>query len=188
MDKVRLALIGAGGMANSVHYPSLAEFEDVEMAALCDFIPEKLHATADKFHIEKRYTDYKQMLEEVQPQAVYILMPPHHLFDLVIHSLERGLHVFIEKPPGVSTYQTREMALLAEKRGCITMVGFQRRHIPITVRLRAMVEERGPITQVVCTFYKNTLGAPPPTMAAPLTCSPPTPSTPWTFSAGQAAK
>jgi predicted dehydrogenase len=161
MDKVRLALIGAGGMANAVHYPSLAEFEEVEMAALCDLVPDKLHATADRFGIEKRYTDYRQMLEEAQPHAVYILMPPHHLFDLVIHSLERGLHVFIEKPPGVTTEQTRQMALLAEKRACLTMVGFQRRHIPIVRLLRGLVEERGPLTQAVCTFYKNAIGAPP---------------------------
>ena len=50
--RVRLALIGAGGMANSVHYPSLAEMDDVELVALCDLVEDKLHSTADKFGIE----------------------------------------------------------------------------------------------------------------------------------------
>jgi len=79
-EKIRLALIGAGGMANSVHYPSLAEFPDVEMAGISDLMEEKLKATADKFHIEKTFTDYKKMLDEIEPDAVYVLMPPHHLF------------------------------------------------------------------------------------------------------------
>jgi len=161
MRKVRIALIGAGSMANAVHYPSLAEFEEVELVALCDLLPDRLRATADKFAIEKRYSDYRQMLDEVAPEAVYILMPPHHLFDLVIHSLERGLHVFIEKPPGITTEQTRQMALLAERHGCLTMVGFQRRHIPLALKLRRLVESHGEITQAVCSFYKNALGAPP---------------------------
>ena len=42
MDKVKVALIGAGSMANAVHYPSLVEFEDVEIVGLCDLVEEKL--------------------------------------------------------------------------------------------------------------------------------------------------
>ncbi len=91
-EKIRLALIGAGGMANGVHYPSLAEFPDVEMAGICDLAEEKLVATAKKFHIPRTFTDYKKMLDEIKPDAVYILMPPHHLFDLVIECLKRKLN------------------------------------------------------------------------------------------------
>lgn len=104
-------------MPNQVHYPSLAAFDDVEMVGLCDLIESKLNETADRFGSKKRYTDHRQMLEETQPQAIYILMPPHHLYDVVIDCLERGLHVFIEKPPGVTTHQVRWMAEFAEKNG-----------------------------------------------------------------------
>ncbi len=58
-DRVRIAMIGAGGMANGVHYPSLASFADVEMVAICDLDPVRLNATADAYGIEKRYTDYR---------------------------------------------------------------------------------------------------------------------------------
>ena len=153
-DKVRMALIGAGGMANRVHYPSLAEMEDVELVGLCDIVEEKLNETADKFGIEKRYSDYKQMIEETAPDGVYVLMPPHHLFDLVIHSLQEKLHVFIEKPPGITAEQTRQMANLAEENGCLTMVGFNRRYIPAFRKCRDMVREVGSLNQCVSTFYK----------------------------------
>ena len=160
-EKVRVALIGAGGMANKVHYPSLAEFSDVEMVGLSDLVEEKLKATAEKFHIRRTFKDYKKMLDEVEPDAVYTLMPPHHLFDIVIECLNRKLNVFIEKPPGITAEQTRNMARLAEKNGCLTMVGFQRRFCPVIVEARKRVEEQGPIIQCAARFMKNTLGAPP---------------------------
>ena len=159
-EKIRLALIGAGGMANSVHYPSLAEFPDVEMAGLCDLVEEKLVATSKKFHIKRTFADYKKMLDEIKPDAVYILMPPHHLFDLVIECLNRKLNLFIEKPPGITTEQTKNMARAAEKNNCLTMVGFQRRFSPVIVEARKKVEERGSIIQCAARFMKNYFAGP----------------------------
>lgn len=159
MEKVNIALIGAGGMANGVHYPSLSECEDVNLVGLCDLVPSKLQATAERFEIEQTFTDYKQMLEKTSPDAVYVLMPPQHLFPLVIHCLSQQHHVFIEKPPGVTIHQTKEMARAAEKNACKTMVGFNRRFIPLLQRVKTIVEERGPIIQGMSTFHKNTPGA-----------------------------
>lgn len=158
--KTRVALIGAGGMANSVHYPSLAEFDDVELVGLCDMVEEKLHKTAERFGISRTFTDYRQMLDETEPEAVYILMPPHHVFDLAVTCLTRGQHVFIEKPPGVTTTQTRSLARLAEKHDCLTMVGFQRRFCPLLVEAKRRVEERGPIIQCLARFVKSGGSAP----------------------------
>lgn len=160
MDKVRVAMVGAGGMANFVHYPSLAEMDDVEMVAICDLDDERLRTTGDKYGIEARFRDYRQMIEKTAPDAVYIVMPPHQLFDLVIHCLSQKLHVFIEKPPGVTSEQTRHMALAAERNGCRTMVGFNRRFIPAARAAKARIEERSAMIQCVATFYKNTIGAP----------------------------
>lgn len=154
-------MIGAGSLANAVHYPSLAEFNDVEISAICDLDPNRLKNTAEKYKIEKTYTDYKKMVQEVELNAVYIIMPPHHLFDLVIHCLNSKLNVFIEKPPGVTAEQTRNMALTAEKNHCLTMVGFNRRFIPLLVEAKRLVLERGEMIQCVATFYKNSIGAGP---------------------------
>lgn len=160
-SKVRVAVIGCGAHANAVHYPSLAELEDVEIVGVCDLIPERLHSTADKFGIDGRFTDYKEMIEKAAPDAVYVIMPPHQLFDIVVHCLRQKLHVFIEKPPGVYSEQTRNMARLAERNGCITMVGFNRRFIPLLRVLKRIVEERGQMQQCVATFYKHHVGGEP---------------------------
>lgn len=159
-DKVRCALIGAGGMANSVHYPSLAEMDDVELAGLCDIVEEKCHTTADRFEIDYRGDDYKKMIEDLNPDAVWVLMPPHHLFDIVMHCLNEGLHVFIEKPPAVTAYQVRAFAQAADKNNCLTMAGFNRRWIPLLEQARAKVLDRGNMIQAVSTFYKWHGGGP----------------------------
>ena len=161
MEKVKIGMIGAGGLANAVHYPSLADFDDVEIAAISDLDDGRLKSTAEKYKVEKIYKDYKKMVQEVDLDAVYVIMPPHHLFDLVIHCLNSKLSVFIEKPPGVTAEQTRNMALTAEKNGCLTMVGFNRRFIPVMVEAKRIVKERGEIIQCVATFYKNSIGAGP---------------------------
>ena len=83
-------------------------------------------------------------------------MPPQHLFPLAIHCLSQQHHVFIEKPPGVTLHQTKEMARAAEKNNCKSMVGFNRRFIPLLRKVKTIVEKQGPIIQCMSTFHKNT--------------------------------
>jgi len=161
MERVRLGLIGAGGMANGVHYPSLAEIPDAEMVALCDLDPQRLTATADRFGIKRRYASYREMLGNEELDAVYVLMPPYQLFDPVMDAIERKKHVYIEKPFGVTADQARQMAAAAERHGVLTMVAFNRRYAPIIVKAKELVSARGPMIQCVSTFYKNYLGQPP---------------------------
>ncbi|KYH41384.1 MAG: dehydrogenase [Candidatus Bathyarchaeota archaeon B26-2] len=162
MRKVKVGFIGAGSHANLVHYPSLASIEEAEVKAICDLNVERLRRTAEKYGVEKQYTDYREMLEKEELDAVYVVMPPHHLYDIVADCLREGLNTFIEKPPGVTTNQTKSLAWLAEKNGCRTMVGFNRRFIPLMQNVKATVEERGPINQCVSTFYKNVQSEEPP--------------------------
>lgn len=89
LRKVRVAMVGAGGMANSVHYPSLASFDDVEMAAVCDLDATRLQTTADRYEIEHRYSDYRRMVEEIAPDAVYVIGQPHLMFDIWVWMLLR---------------------------------------------------------------------------------------------------
>jgi len=155
MEKVRVALIGAGGMANRVHYPSLASFDDVEMVGLCDLAPDKLASTAEKFGIPKTYDSYGTMIEETQPDGVYALMPPYVLFDVAMDVMDAGCNLFIEKPPAVNTHQTVCLAKKAEDKGLITAVGFQRRYHPFVHHCYEKVQEVGQPHQVVSHFLKS---------------------------------
>jgi virulence factor len=152
--KTRVAMVGAGSMANTVHYPSLASFEDVEIAAVCDINEQRLLATANKYEIEGRYTDYRQMVEAVAPDAVYVIGQPHIMYDIWVWALQQGLNLCIEKPMGITLHQARNLAYLAAEKRCITQVSFQRRTCPMVVQLRNECLRRGPIIHAECAFFK----------------------------------
>ena len=64
--KVKIGIIGCGGIANGKHMPSLAKLPDVEMVAFCDLIPERAEKAAKEYGTEdaRVYTDYKELLEK----------------------------------------------------------------------------------------------------------------------------
>ena len=152
--KVRVAMIGAGSMANHVHYPALASLNDVEIAAICDLDAQRLNSTADKYEVSGRYTDYRQMIDAVAPDAVYAIGQPHIMYDVWYWCLNAGLNLYIEKPMGITLHQAQALAHLAAEKKCITQVSFQRRSCPLVVHLHNECLKRGPIVHAECAFYK----------------------------------
>lgn len=155
-DKVRVCMIGAGGMANNAHYPSITRVKEAEVAALADLVEEKAAKTAEQWGISKTYADCQEMIDKEKPDAVYVIMPPQHMYEIVMNCLRAKLHVFIEKPPGLTAYQTRSYARVAKENDVIGMVGFNRRYIPVVTQAKSWVEERGGrIVMAVSSFYKG---------------------------------
>ena len=160
-SKVKVCIIGAGGMASRVHYPSLASFPDVEIAGVGELLPQRLHAVCDQFKIsnEARYelrfpTDYQKMIEKLAPDGVYVIGQPHIMYDIWVWCLQAGLNLYIEKPMGITLHHAQMLAHLAEERKIITQVSHQRRSCPLLVRMREECLKRGPITHAVCEFFK----------------------------------
>jgi predicted dehydrogenase len=156
LDKVRVAFIGAGKQANWRHYPSVRSLPDVDLVAICDRDADKAAETARRWDVPQTYQDHAQMLEETDPQAVYIIMGPDAIQEPVSDALRQGRNVFIEKPPGLTLNQIKLLAYYAEQHGCLTMVGFQRRFLPAMTELKARVEARGPIHSVSVANLKST--------------------------------
>ena len=154
-DRVRIGFVGAGTLANNVHYPSLAKMDDVDLVAVCDLVEEKAKATAERFGIPAIYSDVRKMVESKELDAVYIIAPPQHIFEPVSFCLKAGLAVFIEKPPGLTAFQTANLARMAEESGSLTMTGFNRRFIPMLRKIYNEITASGPIFQAVSTFYKH---------------------------------
>lgn len=160
MDKVRVATIGAGAMVQGAHGPALSSLEDVELVAICDLKADLAAEVAARFGAPRSFTDYHEMIEKTNPDAVWIVLWPHLVPWIANEVIEMGKHVFTEKPPGVYTEQTRQMANNAKKHHVLTCVGFQRRYTPITVRCRERVLARGPMLQCLSTFMKWYDGGP----------------------------
>ena len=155
MKKTRIALIGAGGLAGVMHHPSLAAFEDVALVGVCDLERTRAETAAERYAIPEVYTDHRTMLEKVAPDAVYAIMPPMHIFSVAMDVLSAGHALFIEKPPGMTTHQTRAMARRAEEGQVVTGVGFQRRYHPLLDLCYRKVCEKGTPHQVNAAFLKQ---------------------------------
>ena len=158
---VRVAIIGAGGRASMAHYPSLRDIPEAKLVAVAELDEQRLHKTCDRYNIKGRYSDYRQMLEREKPDAVYAIMPPHHLFDICATIIEHGCHLIIEKPPAVTTEQIRQLAALARRHKVLTGVAFQRRFAPVIRRGKTLCEKRGTVHTAHASFYKNWVGGTP---------------------------
>lgn len=152
---VRVAVIGAGQMANLVHYPSLTALPDVEIVGICDLSRERLEATGERWGVSALFDHWPTMLDEARPDAVYVIGPPELMYGIWCACLARGLDLFVEKPLGLTVHQARTLARLADENGCVTQVGFQRRSSPLLERMLGRVREHGQVVHAVCRFYKN---------------------------------
>lgn len=157
--RVRVGVIGAGGMCNSVHLPSLRDMEDVEVVAVCDLVEERARRTAEKFGIPKTYVSYHQMLAQGGLDAIFCLVEPSNHFHVVMACLQAGLDTFMEKPPGITLYQAESMMRQAEAKDRFLMVGFNRRYIPVVREVKRAFDAITKVTQVEGCFYKYGTGA-----------------------------
>lgn len=153
-ERVKVGIIGAGGIANGVHMPSLNEIEACEVVAICDLIGEKAKKLADKYGVKKTYTSYNEMFEKEALDAVYVLVQPDCTYRVAHDAITAGYHVMIEKPMGIDSYQAHSLARAAEASGKIVAVAMNRRHIPVVQeaikRVRAVTE----ITEIDGRFMK----------------------------------
>ena len=154
--KVRVAVIGAGGIAKGVHLPSLYEIEEAEVVAICDLVVEKAEALARQYSIPAVYWDMYEMLDTEKPDCVFVLVEPDRLFRTAFDCLKRGYPVLLEKPAGTSSHQTNALARLAEEKGLICAVAMNRRHIPLVQEVKRIMSEITPITEVDGCFMKST--------------------------------
>ena len=105
MDKVRVGVIGCGGIANKKHMPALKKLPNVEMVAFCDVVEERaVKAKADFGTPDaKAYTDYKKLLEDKTIDVVHVCTPNRSHSFITVDALESGKHVMCEKPMAINT-------------------------------------------------------------------------------------
>jgi len=123
-DKLNIALIGAHGRG-SQHYRAL---ESENVVAICDVHAGNMALAAKQYPNAKQYTDWRKCLEQKDIEAVMICTPDHHHAFIAIWAMNRGLHVYCEKPVGECVAEAREVrkVYLANKNKLATQHGTQR--------------------------------------------------------------
>ena len=157
MNKKRLSvgIIGAGGIAQSVHLPSLKDIKECELAWVCDLVETRAQKAAEEWNIPKYGTSYAKLLETNRPDAVFVLVQPDYIFRVALDCIQAGCHVFMEKPMGITRFQAETLVREGKMHNVQCQVGFNRRFIPLVQKVLARMEELGPLHQVDGWFYKN---------------------------------
>ena len=124
---VKTVIIGLGKMGIS-HCSILGAHPDVDMAAMCD-TDSLLQSAFRKMTRIACYTDYKKMIDEVKPDAVFVVTHTKMHYEMVMYALEHGCHVFCEKPFCLTPGEGEKMVALAKAKGLVNQVGYHNRFI-----------------------------------------------------------
>ena len=125
--KLRIGIIGTGGIAGS-HIASYKKQPDVEVVAGADLIPGKAEKFFEDNEVEaKALTDYKEMIDTMNLDAVSVCTYNRTHAECTIYALEHGLPVLLEKPMTVTLEEAIAIREAEKKSGKIVSVGFQPR-------------------------------------------------------------
>jgi len=139
MEKLKIGIIGCGGIANGKHMPSLKKLKTAEMVAFCDIIKEKAEKAAKEFGTPdaKVYTDYKELLADKSIDVVHVLTPNREHSFITVDSLEAGKHVMCEKPMAKTYAEAKLMIDAAKRTGKKLTIGYQNRQTSEAQYLKA---------------------------------------------------
>jgi predicted dehydrogenase len=137
---IRIAMVGAGEAAKA-HAGNLSKIQDVLVAAVSDIDPDRAGALAEQCG-GQAYTHCVEMIEKVEPDAVYVCLPPGCHGSLEIELVDMGIPFFVEQPVHLDldvAVQVRDMVADAD---LITAVGYQFRYSSAVQNAREFLSNR----------------------------------------------
>lgn len=145
-SRLNIGVIGVGGRGAG----DLAAVAGESIVALCDVDADRLAVAAQGFPDAKTYADYRELLVQPGLDAVVIATPDHHHAPATVRAIQRGLHVYCEKPLTHTVREARVVTELAAKHGVVTQMGTQNHEHPGYLRTIELIQSGaiGPVTEV----------------------------------------
>ena len=134
---IKIALIGAGKMGIS-HLALLGAHPDVEIVGVAD-TSKIVNDVLEKYSSYKTFTDYKKMLDVVKPDAVFVSVPTKFHASFVEELLNRGIHVFVEKPFCLNVAQGEKLVKIAKEKSLVNQVGYHNKFIGTFEEVKKLV-------------------------------------------------
>ena len=149
MSRLRIGIIGCGGIANGKHLPSLKALNRADIVAFCDLIPERAEKAAKEYGTPdaKVYTDYHELLKDESIDVCYVLTPNRSHADISIDALHAGKHVMCEKPMAKTAADARRMVEAAKETGKKLTIGYQHRQKAESQYVKACID-RGDLGEI----------------------------------------
>ncbi|MGG1515409.1 Gfo/Idh/MocA family oxidoreductase [Paenibacillus oryzisoli] len=130
MNKLRVGIVGAGKIFAGSHAPAWINNPHTDIVAICDAHLPNAEEQARVLGVDKVYRDYIEMMEREQLDVIGVTTPNAYHAEVSIAALERGIHVFCEKPDAISEGEALKMAEAAKRSGKLLMVMRNNRFTP----------------------------------------------------------
>ena len=156
---LRVGIIGIGVFSVFAHVPDLRATGRADLVAISRRNPERLAMAQEKLGVPHAYTDWREMLDRTELDAV-IVSTPHHLHvEPTLAALARGLHVMVEKPMALRSDDAWSMVDAADRAGRVLMVGYPNRTDGTWRTIKQMIDqgEIGQLRQISmsdCSFRR----------------------------------
>ena len=131
---MRVAIIGIGAIAKKAYLPILSSMEDVELL-ISTRNKKVLEEVSNKYKIDRAYNVLDNLLKEDFDAAIISTHADGH-YEIAKKLLNKGAHVYIDKPLTYNLKTSIEIADIAKKKNLIAMVGFNRRFCPMVRKLK----------------------------------------------------
>jgi len=129
MSRMRVGVIGCGAIAQIMHLPHLKELHELfEVVALCDLSPGTLKYVGDYYGVNKRFTNYRDLLKE--PLEVVAIFSADSHGQVIVDALKAGKHLFTEKPMCYTLREADEILAAHKRAGTVCMVTYMKRYDP----------------------------------------------------------
>ncbi len=137
---LRFAVLGVGRIGK-IHAENLANrLPGTKVVALSDTFSEPLLALAAELNVAKTFTDYRQVLEMPEVDAIALCTPTSTHYQIILDAAAAGKHIFCEKPLELSLEKIAAIGKAVEKHGIQLMVGFNRRYDSNFLKVRETVK------------------------------------------------
>ena len=157
MDKIRVGVIGIGGIAQLVHLPLLSKMDSVELSSVSEVNKNRLNLLGNKFSIQNQYLDYKEMLKDDKLNAVIIATPTNTHAQIALDCIKAKKHILIEKPIALNLKGAKEIYSAASKNKTIAMVGMNLRFRPDAMLMKSLLNsgELGDLFYIKCGWLRK---------------------------------
>ena len=154
MDKVKVAVIGCGTIANSAHIPSYMNNPNAQIVYFCDIIPERADAAVAKYGCGKAVYDYREVLADPEIEAISVCTPNKMHPIITMDALRAGKHVLCEKPAARTYAEALEMQKVQHETGKVLNIGVVNRFNTAVNKIRDLIAagELGDIYHVYVSF------------------------------------
>lgn len=151
---LRVGVVGLGKMGRH-HLQVLDDLPGCQVAGVADPSPAAAANVVTGRPEVRRCRGHLELLEEVRPDAVFVLVPIGETFRVTADCLRAGIPVLVEKPAGLYAWQTRELARLARAARVPVMVGLNRRYYASVLEGREALLSAGPVHSVAVEAHED---------------------------------